>query len=384
MGKSRLVAEFVRIARRRGLFVAFGECQSFGDELELLRLARDLAALFGPRGRRARERSRAAGRAELEAIDPALVARCRCSSSLLGLEIAGHRAHRSFDAKLRKASLEDLFSIVLRARSADQPIILVLEDCHWIDPLSRDLLEVLGRAAPPARPHRPRLSAGARDRRRPGIERTPGFTEIVPRRAVERRRGRRSSDSKLEQVARATPARHRGRQRLVRRARPPRTASGRQPVLHRGADQLHREHGVDPADAEVAPYARAAGEPPQPRPVADRRDGRSAPPDAQGRERRRPACSRRRSCRARTRSSAPSTRSSSTWTTLRAADLVNLDRDAEQAYLFKHVATQEVAYESLPFALRTMLHGRVGRWLESADPDGDRPHASTCSPTTSG
>ena len=30
MGKSRLVAEFVREARRRGLRVAFGECQSFG------------------------------------------------------------------------------------------------------------------------------------------------------------------------------------------------------------------------------------------------------------------------------------------------------------------------------------------------------------------
>ena len=30
MGKSRLIAEFVRNARRRGLFVALGECQSFG------------------------------------------------------------------------------------------------------------------------------------------------------------------------------------------------------------------------------------------------------------------------------------------------------------------------------------------------------------------
>src|SRR6185295_14449480 len=27
----------------------------------------------------------------------------------------------------------------------EAPVILVLEDCHWIDPLSRDLLEVLGR-----------------------------------------------------------------------------------------------------------------------------------------------------------------------------------------------------------------------------------------------
>ena len=30
MGKSRLVAEFVRFARRAGLRVAFGECQAFG------------------------------------------------------------------------------------------------------------------------------------------------------------------------------------------------------------------------------------------------------------------------------------------------------------------------------------------------------------------
>ena len=59
------------------------------------------------------------------------------------------------DAKLRKASLEDLLAILLRARSQEEPVILVLEDCHWIDSLSRDLLEVLGRAtAAPAGPDR--------------------------------------------------------------------------------------------------------------------------------------------------------------------------------------------------------------------------------------
>ena len=50
MGKSRLVAEFVRAARRRGLFVAFGECQSFGMDTSVLRVARDLAAAVRPRG----------------------------------------------------------------------------------------------------------------------------------------------------------------------------------------------------------------------------------------------------------------------------------------------------------------------------------------------
>ena len=55
---------------------------------------------------------------------------------------------------------------------------------------------------------------------------------------------------------------------------------------------------------------------------------------------------------------------------LRTADLVRLDRELEQAYLFKHVATQEVAYESLPFAIRGRLHTRIGTYLETSDPDG--------------
>ena len=50
---------------------------------------------------------------------------------------------------------------------------------------------------------------------------------------------------------------------------------------------------------------------------------------------------------------------------MRAAELVTLDQEAEQAYLFKHVVTQEVAYESLPFAIRAMLHGRVGAYIEA-------------------
>jgi tetratricopeptide (TPR) repeat protein len=52
---------------------------------------------------------------------------------------------------------------------------------------------------------------------------------------------------------------------------------------------------------------------------------------------------------------------------LRTLDLVSLDRAEEQAWLFKHVVTQEVAYESLPFALRADLHGRVGAFLEQRE-----------------
>ena len=49
---------------------------------------------------------------------------------------------------------------------------------------------------------------------------------------------------------------------------------------------------------------------------------------------------------------------------LRLLDLVNPDREDDESYLFKHAVTQEVAYESLPYAFRATLHAYVARFLE--------------------
>ncbi|MCB9158514.1 MAG: hypothetical protein H6644_01435 [Caldilineaceae bacterium] len=46
----------------------------------------------------------------------------------------------------RKVSLESLLLDCLRAEVEHAPMVLVLEDCQWLDPLSLDLLEVIGRA----------------------------------------------------------------------------------------------------------------------------------------------------------------------------------------------------------------------------------------------
>ena len=76
MGKSRLIAEFVRIARRRGLFVAFGECQSFGTNTSYFVWREIWRRLLGARRRRARGGPGDADRGpSLAAIDPELVER---------------------------------------------------------------------------------------------------------------------------------------------------------------------------------------------------------------------------------------------------------------------------------------------------------------------
>jgi tetratricopeptide (TPR) repeat protein len=51
-------------------------------------------------------------------------------------------------------------------------------------------------------------------------------------------------------------------------------------------------------------------------------------------------------------------------------DLTPLDTpDPELAYIFKHIVTQEVAYESLSYTTRAQLHELLARYLETAYPD---------------
>jgi hypothetical protein len=44
-------------------------------------------------------------------------------------------------------------------------------------------------------------------------------------------------------------------------------------------------------------------------------------------------------------------------------------REQEEAYIFKHVVTQEVTYESMPFAIRADLHERLANWIGQRTPD---------------
>ena len=64
-------------------------------------------------------------------------------------------------------------------------------------------------------------------------------------------------------------------------------------------------------------------------------------------------------------------------------DLTPLDTpEPELAYLFKHVVTQEVAYESLAYATRAQLHEQLAQYLETqVGATGRRPYW-TCWPST--
>ncbi|HZQ87207.1 MAG TPA: tetratricopeptide repeat protein [Acidimicrobiales bacterium] len=144
LGKSTLAEHAARQLTERGMQVYAGAAASIGAESYLVWRG-VFSALFGLSrdGDAATELHEA-----LAETDPDLLPRLPLLGAVLGVHLEDNDLTRGFDAKLRKSSLESLLLRYVRARFATQPMVLWLEDCHWIDSLSSDLLEVLVRGLP--------------------------------------------------------------------------------------------------------------------------------------------------------------------------------------------------------------------------------------------
>ena len=362
MGKSRLVAEFVRNVRRAGQTVAFGECQAYGTRTPYFVWREIWRRLFGLEDDDSDALQITTLERRLAAIDPGLVARAPLLSDVVGVSIPESALTRTFDAKLRKSSLEDLLATCLRARAQEAPFVTVLEDCHWIDELSRDLLDVLTRAATPlpvlfVLAYRPAAEPGGGL----GVERHPEFTELAldlldPAEIAELVR------SKMQQLLGPDAEVSDALVNIVA------TRSDGNPFYVEELLNYITAQGIDPAD----PEAMADLQLPESLHtlVLSRIDAAAEEP----RRTMKVASVVGRVFQAPILPGAYDELGSLEEVVghldeLRTLDLVALDREADQAWMFKHMVTQEVAYESLPFALRAILHGRVGDYIEHLNAD---------------
>jgi tetratricopeptide (TPR) repeat protein len=82
----------------------------------------------------------------LAALDRGLVPRLPLLAPAVRVPIPDNALTTPLEPELRAELLRSLLLDALRRRADRAPLVLVLEDCHWIDPLSLELLETLGRA----------------------------------------------------------------------------------------------------------------------------------------------------------------------------------------------------------------------------------------------
>lgn len=359
LGKSRLVAEVIRLAAAQGVTAYGGECPSHGTRSSYLVWRNIWRGLLDLEPAWDDQQAQVHLAAWLAGVDPALTPRLPLLAGVLNLPLPENELTLALDAKLRKDSLEDLLSTCLTTAARAAPRLLVLEDCHWIDPLSLDLLERLGRGLtdlpvlvllayrPPEGDSQPLRS----------IPRWAHYTELS---LAE------FSPAEAEELIRSKLARQLGGDlaawpagavdRIVARAQ------GNPFYIDELVNYLHeRGYGLveAPADLDLPDSLHHL--------ILSRIDQLAEDQKATLRVasvigrlfraswlwRAYPELGEPRQIEAQLRA-------------LQAVDLTPLDKaEPEVEYLFKHVLTQEVTYESMALATREFLHEHVAQFIEA-------------------
>ncbi|MFN8489929.1 MAG: tetratricopeptide repeat protein [Caldilineaceae bacterium] len=148
LGKSRFIAEIVQLAAEHQFAVYGGECESYGVNSSYLVWQPIWRGIFGLEASWEVAQQVHAVTNKLRQVHRMLPARLPLLSAILNLNIPDNEVTQSLDAKLRKTLLEALLVECLRAEARQTPLLLILEACQWLDPLSRDLLDRIGQAIP--------------------------------------------------------------------------------------------------------------------------------------------------------------------------------------------------------------------------------------------
>lgn len=184
IGKSRLAAEMVQRALDRGMRVAHGTCQSTTHTTAytpwrqafraVLRMTEEPAAGEDPAALIARQI------AEIETLvrqaNPDWLMRLPLLGDLLGLPIPDNATTAAFDPRLRREALFALVVDLVQYWAQVYPLLILIEDVHWMDEASLGLTLALARAITSlpvvlALVHRPPLRDA--DRPLPELDRLP-------------------------------------------------------------------------------------------------------------------------------------------------------------------------------------------------------------------
>ncbi len=149
-GKSRLCFEFLELCRARGMQVFEGRAVAHGRHIPLLPILELMRALLGilahDDARSAREKI--AGRMVL--LDPGLTTELPLLFDFLGVSDA-RQPQPDRDPQARQRALFVLLHQLVRCECERAPVVLMLEDLHWLDDTSQECVAQLVQACPERR-----------------------------------------------------------------------------------------------------------------------------------------------------------------------------------------------------------------------------------------
>jgi len=372
MGKSRLVAEGIRLAHRNKLLGYGGACQSNGVHTPYLVWNPIWNAFFDLDPATPLRKQIRTIEGGLEDSVPEHIDALPLLGSVLGLPLPENDFTQSLQPSDRKAQLETVLVKCLQYNARESArdgagLLLVLEDLHWIDPVSFDLLVLVARAIE----HQPILilltyrppEGETRRHTLAPFESLSYFTEI---KLTE------LNPAESEQAIRAKLAHlfpeHRGGVPHILIQRITERAQGNPFYVEELLNYMH-DRGIDPHDIDTLKTLELPAS--LHSLILSRIDQLTSTQQLSlkvasiiGR------IFRFEHLHKYYPSLGTAEQVKSNLQVLERIDLTPLDTpEPDLTYLFKHLVTHEVSYESIAYATRTELHGQYAEYLEKTYPD---------------
>ncbi|MFZ1061478.1 MAG: alpha/beta fold hydrolase [Candidatus Rokuibacteriota bacterium] len=150
VGKSRLFFEFTRSHRTQGWLVLESSSVSYGAATSYLPVIDLMKGYFQIENRDTTQRVREKVAGKVLTLDEKLKDAIPPILSLLEA-LADNDPFRSLDPPQRRGRTLDALKQLLFRESQRQPLLLVFEDLHWVDPESRAVLDALVESLPTSR-----------------------------------------------------------------------------------------------------------------------------------------------------------------------------------------------------------------------------------------
>ncbi|MCB8986706.1 MAG: tetratricopeptide repeat protein [Ardenticatenaceae bacterium] len=359
LGKSRLVAEVIRSARRKGFVGYGGTCQSDGIHTPYLPWKTIWQAFFDVNPEMPIRRQIRYLEGEIEDRAPDRVEAMPLLNVVLDLHIPENEFTQNLEPKNRQSALHALLEDCLKAQAEDEPTLIVIEDLHWVDILSHGLLEGLANALAQhavcfVLAYRPPELLRLQE---PRLEALPQFTKVELRELT----GAEAESAIRAKLAQLYPARGGTLPTGLVEALMAR-AQGNPFYLEELLNYV-RDRGLDPSDLNRIELPNSLHTL-----ILSRIDQLSE----QEKTTLRVASIIGRLFRAAWLNgyypdlgAMPQVKQ--VLDQLDELEITPLDSEPELIYLFKHIVTHEVTYRSLPFTTRARLHEQLARYLEEAD-----------------
>lgn len=139
VGKSRLLGELAGLARERGVRVLAAACLSYTTSMPYAAWGEWLKACCNIGSGDSDAERRHKLEAQLAHLGPGFEEWSPLLGDLLRLDIADNALTRGLDPQMRQARRFELIERLLLQAATSAPLLVLFEDLHWADPISLDL-----------------------------------------------------------------------------------------------------------------------------------------------------------------------------------------------------------------------------------------------------